>query len=113
MFNLPIKRNFPILLLLFTGIAQGIYAQPPLISQLKQSLDQGLSNSERTAKTLKLSQLLYSHDLDVGFTYAEQSLKLAMDEKDNRGVAMALTSMADYYYYRGDMQSALSHNWRA
>lgn len=101
-------RSYGILLALLCVAGISI-AQTPTIERLKKSYESAKGKAVRADYAYQLAEVLYGHNLDEGLLYARKSLSLARDAGDDHGNAQALTSIAHYYYYQGDMVTAMLH----
>jgi signal transduction histidine kinase len=83
--------------------------QTKKISFLNEAILKAATDKERADLYYQLAEASYSFDFDKGLGYAEKSLESATQINDKRSIAQALTSIGNYYYYKGD--NAKSHDY--
>ncbi|MBL0745285.1 tetratricopeptide repeat-containing sensor histidine kinase [Chryseolinea lacunae] len=101
-------------LIVFTAVLHtpGL-AQTRAIARWKLALEAAQQPEEKADYCYQLAEALYSHNLEDGLAYAQQSLQWAQDGDYKKGEAQALTSLGKYYFFRGDMVAAGQHYRKA
>ncbi|MBS1680166.1 MAG: tetratricopeptide repeat protein [Bacteroidetes bacterium] len=87
--------------------------QTQRIHNLKEAAQEAKSEKEKADLYVELAETLYSHNFEQGVEYAKKSLETASKADYRRGVAQALTSIGNYYYYKGDNKKSQQYFYKA
>ncbi|WP_161622727.1 tetratricopeptide repeat protein [Cesiribacter andamanensis] len=86
-----------------------VWAQNRHIDSLSTVLAHTEDEQLRADLQHDLAQQLFNHDYEKGVAYARESLRLSRTSAYPRGEAQALTAIGNYYFYKGEYPTALSH----
>lgn len=82
-------------------------AQTSKIEVLKQRLVNAKTETEKADLNFQLAELLYSYSFDEGYKYADEAFRISENGFYEKGKVQALTSLGNYYYYKGENQKSL------
>lgn len=95
-----------ILVFLTLIIFQDVAAQRPKVDSLLEKLSGTHSKSGRVDILNELASSEYDYDLQRGFEYATQAYELSSSSQYPKGLALATTLRAYYYFQSGDYKRA-------
>lgn len=100
-------RRIYVLIFLFSGLFSK--AQTNKIEALKQRIASAKTSVEKADLNLQVAEILYSYSFQEGYNYANKALQISENSNYEKGKIQSLTSLGNYYYYKGENKTALQY----